>query len=94
MKRLSLLPFLLLCACTEPIVMDPLEEMPLVVSCVLSRDGGWYEEHPEIWMTVNNDHWDARPESAPTDEEIEKMLTFALKSQTGIHWTEPFFIVS
>ena len=32
MKRLSLLPFLLLCACTEPIVMDPLEEMPVVVS--------------------------------------------------------------
>ena len=27
--------------------MDPLEEMPVVVSCVLSRDGGWYEEHPE-----------------------------------------------
>ena len=38
MKRLSLLPFLLLCACTEPIVMDPLEEMPVVVRCVLTRD--------------------------------------------------------
>lgn len=38
MKRLSLLPFLLLCACTEPIVMDPLEEMPVVVNCVLKRE--------------------------------------------------------
>ena len=38
MKRLSLLPFLLLCACTETIVMDPLEEMPVVVRCVLTRD--------------------------------------------------------
>ena len=53
----------------------------------------WYEEKPEIWMTVNNDHWDANPESAPTDEDIEKILNFALKSQTGIHWTETFFLV-
>lgn len=53
----------------------------------------WYEENPGVWMTVNNDHWDARLESAPTDEEIEKMLTFALKAQTGIHWTETFFLV-
>ncbi len=53
----------------------------------------WYDDHPEIWMTVNNDHWDANPESAPTDEEIEQMLQFALKSQTGIHWTESFFLV-
>lgn len=37
----------MLASCVEPIVMDPLEEMPVVVSCVLSRDGGWYEEHPE-----------------------------------------------
>ena len=53
----------------------------------------WYDEHPEVWMTVKNDHWDAHPESAPTDEEIEAMLNFALKSQTGIHWTESFFLV-
>ena len=53
----------------------------------------YYEENPGIWMTVKNDHWDACAESAPTDEEIEKMLTFALKSQTGIHWTETFFLV-
>ena len=31
----------------------------------------WYDENPGIWMTVNNDHWDADPESAPTDEDIE-----------------------
>ena len=37
MKRLCLLPFLLLCACTETIVMDPLEEMPVVIKCILSR---------------------------------------------------------
>ena len=53
----------------------------------------WYDQNPQIWMTVNNDHWAARAESAPTDEEIEKMLNFALKSQTGIHWTESFFLV-
>ena len=47
MKRVVFLFLLLLPACTEAIIMDPLEEMPLVVSCVLSRDGGWYEEHPE-----------------------------------------------
>ena len=28
----------------------------------------WYDQNPQIWMTVNNDHWDARAESAPTDE--------------------------
>lgn len=53
----------------------------------------WYEENPGVWMTVNNDHWDSSPESAPTDDEIEQMLNFALKSQTGIHWTETFFLV-
>lgn len=53
----------------------------------------WYEENPGIWMTVNNDHWNSDPESAPTDEDIEAMLNFALKSQTGIHWTETFFLV-
>ena len=48
MKRINIFLFsLLLPACTEPIIMDPLEEMPMVVSCILSRDGGWYEEHPE-----------------------------------------------
>ena len=30
---------LLLSSCVEPIVMDPLEEMPVVVNCVLTRDG-------------------------------------------------------
>ena len=30
---------LLLSSCAEPIVMDPLEEMPVVVNCVLTRDG-------------------------------------------------------
>lgn len=34
-------------ACVEPIVMDPLEEMPVVVNCILTRDGGLYEDHPE-----------------------------------------------
>ena len=34
---LSLLPFLA-AACVEPIVMDPLEEMPVVVQCVLTKD--------------------------------------------------------
>lgn len=53
----------------------------------------WYEENPQIWMTVNNDHWDANPESAPTDDEIEQMLNFALKSQTGVQWNETFFLV-
>lgn len=53
---------------------------------------GWYEEHPERWMTVNNDHWDANPESAPTDEELEEMFNFAMKAQTGIQWTETFFL--
>ena len=53
----------------------------------------WYDENPGIWMTVNNDHWDPDPESAPTDEDIEAMLNFALKAQTGIHWTETFFLV-
>lgn len=43
---LTLLPFLA-AACVEPIVMDPLEEMPVVVNCILTRDGGTYEEHPE-----------------------------------------------
>lgn len=39
----SLLPYLLalalLASCVEPITMDPLEEMPPVVCCVLTRDG-------------------------------------------------------
>ncbi len=83
-KLLSLLLALALCAGLTAALAEDYNPAELL---------DWYEEHPEIWMTVNNDHWDARPESAPTDEEIEKMLTFALKSQTGIHWTETFFIV-
>ena len=35
-------------SCVEPIVMDPMEEMPVVVNCVLTRDGGRLGEvHPE-----------------------------------------------
>ena len=34
-----LLALALLASCVEPIVMDPLEEMPPVVCCVLTRDG-------------------------------------------------------
>jgi len=39
---------LLLSSCVEPIVMDPLEEMPVVVNCVLTRDnwGVDYEQRP------------------------------------------------
>ena len=36
---------LLVTSCVEPIVMDPLEEMPVVVNCVLTRDG----QMPEIY---------------------------------------------
>lgn len=52
MKRsLLFLPFSLLyfsvASCIEPIVMDPMEEMPVVVSCILTRDGDSNMEHPE-----------------------------------------------
>ena len=36
---------LLLSSCVETIVMDPLEEMPVVVNCVLTRDG----QGPEVF---------------------------------------------
>lgn len=55
----------------------------------------WYDEEANIgiWMTTNNDHWNQDISTAPTDEELEKMFKFALKSQTGICWTETFFLV-
>lgn len=55
----------------------------------------WYETDEAVgtWMTINNDHWNADIATAPTDEELVKMFEFALKSQTGIHWTETFFLV-
>ena len=52
MKNLpSILLFLLFCiSCVEPLVMDPLEEMPVVVQCVLERNSFTYlkdeEEQP------------------------------------------------
>ena len=55
----------------------------------------WYEDEANVgtWMTIKNDHWNKDISTAPTDEELEKMFQFALKSQTGIHWTETFFLV-
>ena len=55
----------------------------------------WYEkeENVGVWMTVKNDHWNNDISTAPTDEEQEKIFQFALKSQTGINWTETFFLV-
>lgn len=55
----------------------------------------WYDQEENVgtWMTVKNDHWNADLSTAPTDEELEKIFQFALKSQTGIHWTETFFLV-
>ncbi|MGI6236606.1 MAG: hypothetical protein ACOYI7_03560 [Candidatus Excrementavichristensenella sp.] len=60
-----------------------------------SRLLDWYDEEETIgiWMTVNNDHWNQDISTAPTDEELEKMFKFALKSQTGVCWTETFFLV-
>ena len=55
----------------------------------------WYEDEANVstWMTTNNGGWDHDPASAPTDEELEAMFQFAQKSQTGIGWTETFFLV-
>ena len=83
-KLIALLTALVLCLGLVAAVAEEFDPSGLL---------DWYDENPGIWMTVNNDHWDPNPESAPTDEEIEAMLNFALKSQTGIHWTETFFLV-
>lgn len=55
----------------------------------------WYEDEANVstWMTTNNGSWDKDISAAPTDEELEQMFQFAQKSQTGIGWTETFFLV-
>ena len=55
----------------------------------------WYEQDENFgtWMTTLGDHWNRDIATAPTDEEIEKMLHFAMKAPTGDHWTETFFLV-
>ena len=55
----------------------------------------WYdaEENFQTWMTTMGDYWVEDISSAPTDEELEKILRFAMKAPTGDHWTETFFLV-
>lgn len=55
----------------------------------------WYNDEANVptWMTTANGGWNVDIATAPTDEELEEIFRFALKSQTGIHWTETFFLV-
>lgn len=55
----------------------------------------WYNEDANVatWMTTANGGWVADIAAAPTDDELTDIFRFALKSQTGIHWTETFFLV-
>lgn len=41
-RAIAIIPFILLSACTEQIVMDPQEEMPIVVNCVLTDTDSQY----------------------------------------------------
>ena len=74
----------------------------MLLSCFASAEGfdpagllDWYDDEANYgaWLTVNNDHWNADIATAPTNEEIEAILDFATKAQTGINWTNTYFIV-
>ena len=53
----------------------------------------WFEENPNAWRTVPNGSWSNDPKDAPTDEELEQILSIAVKTQTAVNWNEYFFIV-
>lgn len=67
----SVFPFLVLLtfavACVEPIVMDPMEEMPVVVQCVLTRESNSLNDDPEPTKQYLDLYYARRPgEVAPT----------------------------
>lgn len=52
----------------------------------------WFAENEAIWRTVENGSWSKDPKDAPTDEDLEKILSVATKSQSAIGWNPYFFV--
>lgn len=52
----------------------------------------WFNESG-MWMTVANGHWSNDPADKPTDEDLEKIFSAAVKQQNAVHWTPWYFIV-
>jgi nitroreductase len=52
----------------------------------------WFNES-NTWMTVANGHWSANPANKPTDEDLAKIFSAAVKQQNAVHWTPWYFIV-
>ena len=52
----------------------------------------WFNESNR-WMTVANGHWSNDPADQPTDEDLAKIFSAAIKQQNAVHWTPWYFVV-
>ena len=51
----------------------------------------WYVGD-QMWQTVKNGDWSTDPNDQMSDEELEQILTMAMKMQSAVQWTPWYFI--
>jgi len=86
MKRTIIAALLALVMCLAPIAS--LAEEAFDSSGLVD----WFNDST-LWVSVENGHWSKDPADKPTHEEIEKMLSMAMKAHSAGGRTPWFFIV-
>lgn len=54
---------------------------------------GWHNSSPLSFRTVKNGSWSAKPQDAPTKDEVTRILDFACDAQRSVGATEYFYVV-